>query len=129
MAPSLLLVCGCKDRCFLSFTQIFSHFSHKKCTRFRILQYLCTRNSGFSAVGSALRSGRRGRWFESSNPDCKRKKVTILFSAFIFYVPAGCRRCGVNMSSGLTGSGLLVVVFVVLPPYGLAACRQGLLCV
>ena len=107
----------------------FFAFFLKKCTSFRKLQYLCTRNSGFSAVGSALRSGRRGRWFESSNPDCKRKKVTILFSAFIFYVPAGCRRCGVNMSSGLTGSGLLVVVFVVLPPYGLAACRQGLLCV
>ena len=99
----------------------FFAFFLKKCTSFRKLQYLCTRNSGFSAVGSALRSGRRGRWFESSNPDCKRKKVTILFSAFIFYVPAGCRRCGVNMSSGLTGSGLLVVVFVVLPPYGRTA--------
>ena len=74
MAPSLLLVCGCKDRRFLWFSQVFSHFSWKKCTSFRKLQYLCTRNSGFSAVGSALRSGRRGRWFESSNPDSKRWK-------------------------------------------------------
>ena len=86
MAPSLLLVCGCKDRRFLWFSQVFSHFSWKKCTSFRKLQYLCTRNSGFSAVGSALRSGRRGRWFESSNPDCKRKKVTILFSALLFFI-------------------------------------------
>ncbi len=48
------------------------HFSCRKCTCLKFLVYLCTRKSGFSAVGSALRSGRRGRWFESSNPDSKR---------------------------------------------------------
>ena len=70
----IIAFCECKDRCFLSTTQIFEHFSCQKCTSFRILLYLCTRKSGFSAVGSALRSGRRGRWFESSNPDGKRWK-------------------------------------------------------
>ena len=33
------------------------------------------RNTGFSAVGSALRSGRRGRAFESPNPDCKQERL------------------------------------------------------
>ena len=33
------------------------------------LHYLCTAKSGCSAVGSALRSGRRGRAFESPHPD------------------------------------------------------------
>ncbi len=70
----ILAFCECKDRRFLSISQIFEQFSCQKCTRFRILLYLCTRKSGFSAVGSALRSGRRGRWFESSNPDSKRWK-------------------------------------------------------
>ena len=41
------------------------------------------RPSGFSAVGSALRSGRRVRWFESSNPDQARKgQVTVCHLAF-----------------------------------------------
>ena len=51
--------------------------------------YFCTRirpervsakqkGSGFSAVGSAHVWGARGRWFESSNPDQKRKKVENL---------------------------------------------------
>ena len=31
------------------------------------------RKSGFSSVGSAHVWGARGRWFESSNPDIKRK--------------------------------------------------------
>ena len=31
------------------------------------------KGSGFSAVGSAHVWGARGRWFESSNPDLKRK--------------------------------------------------------
>ena len=70
----VIAFCECKDRRFLSNPQVFEQFSCKKCTRFRFLVYLCTRKSGFSAVGSALRSGRRGRWFESSNPDSKRWK-------------------------------------------------------
>ena len=71
--------CECKDRRFLPILQIFEHFSCKKCTRFRILVYLCTRKSGFSAVGSALRSGRRGRWFESSNPAVERLSLSTAF--------------------------------------------------
>ena len=71
MAPSLLLDCGCKDMPFLLIIQIFEHFFWKKCTSFKKMLYLCTRKTETecSAVGSALRSGRRGRWFESSNPD------------------------------------------------------------
>ena len=83
--------CECKDRRFLPILQIFEHFSCKKCTRFRILVYLCTRKSGFSAVGSALRSGRRGRWFESSNPDSKRWKGCHFLPLFSFH--AGCLGC------------------------------------
>ena len=40
------------------------------------------KRSGFSAVGSVLRSGRRGRWFESSNPDLS--KETGLYTACLF---------------------------------------------
>ena len=78
----ILAFCECKDRRFLSISQIFEQFSCQKCTRFRILLYLCTRKSGFSAVGSALRSGRRGRWFESSNPDSKAVERQRLSTAF-----------------------------------------------
>ena len=44
------------------------------------------KGSGFSAVGSAHVWGARGRWFESSNPDLKRKaeNQTIL-GLFCFY--------------------------------------------
>ena len=40
--------------------------------------------SGFSAVGSALRSGRRGRWFESSNSD-KLDFIVGLFLCLWFF--------------------------------------------
>ena len=39
--------------------------------------------SGCSAVGSALRSGRRGRKFESCHPD----KATIVFRLSLFLYP------------------------------------------
>ena len=49
----------------------------------QFLVYLCivfmtigAKTSGFSAVGSARRSGRWGRWFESSNPDYSPKSGT-----------------------------------------------------
>jgi hypothetical protein len=35
----------------------------------KILKCYIAYQSGCGAVGSALRSGRRGRWFESSHPD------------------------------------------------------------
>ena len=38
-----------------------------------------TNSSGFSAVGSALRSGRRGRAFESPNPDTKQPFAGCFF--------------------------------------------------
>ncbi len=39
------------------------------------------KGSGFSAVGSAHVWGARGRWFESSNPD-QKKKMSIRCSSF-----------------------------------------------
>ena len=52
----------------------------KSCTDYEKNMYLCTRKlkSGCSAVGIALRSGRRGRAFESPHPDSyiqKEKKL------------------------------------------------------
>ena len=46
--------------------QKFAHITKK--------DYLCTAKSGCSAVGSALRSGRRGRAFESPHPDFFKTK-------------------------------------------------------
>lgn len=43
--------------------------------------YICLPKSNFRAVaqpGSALRSGRRGRWFESSLPDTKNEPFRSL---------------------------------------------------
>ena len=65
---------GCKGKCVCITGQIF----RRKIARRREKGYLCGAfanalqrhvASGFSAVGSALRSGRRGRAFESPNPD------------------------------------------------------------
>ena len=51
----------------------FLIFQKKSAKNFVIIKNCITfaslLKSGFSAVGSARRSGRRGRWFESSNPD------------------------------------------------------------
>ena len=66
----------------------------KKFGGFRKTLYLCTRKSrnvcfmhtgsGLSAVGSAHVWGARGRWFESSSPDQrKRLKTTTVFSLFL----------------------------------------------
>ena len=48
--------------------------------------YLCTRfrQSGCSAVGSALRSGRRGRAFESPHPDQKKRCENVSFLHYIW---------------------------------------------
>ena len=48
------------------------------------------RQSGCSAVGSALRSGRRGRAFESPHPDKERQAMKI-----------ACRSCFYNTTNGL----------------------------
>ena len=49
------------------------------------------RNTGFSAVGSALRSGRRGRAFESPNPDCKQERLPKgSLSCLCLFAPGGC---------------------------------------
>ena len=44
------------------------------------------RLSGCGAVGSARRSGRRGRWFESSHPDLftRREHEVLLLSRSVF---------------------------------------------
>ena len=70
------------------------HFLHshkffgEKIIFFHYFYYLCTRKSGCSAVGSALRSGRRGRAFESPHPDnqqgCEVMKW-LINSHFIVY--------------------------------------------
>ncbi len=71
----------------LAFTRQ-QHSSIRQLLRQKFLQfyfflYLCRAiNAGCSAVGSALRSGRRGRWFESSHPDTvkgKRKQHRLPF--------------------------------------------------
>ncbi len=47
----------------------------KVCTFALAFEICLIRQSGCSAVGSALRSGRRGRKFESCHPDRKGVKV------------------------------------------------------
>ena len=46
------------------------------------------KRSGFSAVGSVLRSGRRGRWFESSNPDLFKETGWYAACLFCFLWPS-----------------------------------------
>ena len=46
--------------------------------------YFCSlKTAGCGAVGSALRSGRRGRKFESCHPDGTKKEVTSITSFFV----------------------------------------------
>ena len=85
---ALLSICGCKGRAFLPFLQvkekktfgrekknvIFFSFSQKHCTFApatpqRAFEGIPGNASESSAVGSALRSGRRGRAFESPLSD------------------------------------------------------------
>ena len=70
---------------FFRFRQIFiekiARIS-KKCCTFA----LAFRASGCSAVGSALRSGRRGRAFESPHPDKRRNTEVIVFRLFLLFV-------------------------------------------
>ena len=65
-----------------NFLQIFCEilFDFKK------MPYLCTRKTETecSAVGSALRSGRRGRAFESPHSDTVKDKP-LKFSGFLFF--------------------------------------------
>ena len=68
-------------------------FSHFRMKIFRITlcdyRFLCTfaptikAKSGCSAVGSALRSGRRGRAFESPHPDKSKQKGLIVNPFFV----------------------------------------------
>ena len=57
-------------------------------------QLLSKKGSGFSAVGSAHVWGARGRWFESSNPD-EKKKLKInrlqLLSLFLKVTQYRCK--------------------------------------
>ena len=80
------LICGCKGNILFWFLQIFQQLSFKKAKKktyyLDFSSYFLTfargfriNLSGFSAVGSALRSGRRGRAFESPNPDFYEKYI------------------------------------------------------
>ena len=66
-----------------NFLQIFCQilFGFKK------MIYLCTRKTETecSAVGSALRSGRRGRAFESPHSDRRAADDSISFAALLYY--------------------------------------------
>lgn len=50
-----------------------------------MLRLILGMQSGCSAVGSALRSGRRGRAFESPHPDQKKKRIDF---SILFFVTA-----------------------------------------
>ena len=50
-----------------------------------LLGYNSNMQSGCSAVGSALRSGRRGRKFESCHPDLRKSVETIVSTDFFIY--------------------------------------------
>ena len=45
----------------------------KNCVPLQAISRESQQGSGFSAVGSAHVWGARGRWFESSNPDQKKR--------------------------------------------------------
>ncbi len=92
-----LFLSGCKDMNKILFTQVFQEKYLNICILFIFLKYLCrafltnlgddasihTDRTGCSAVGSALRSGRRGRAFESPHPDKTRDKGLII-NSFLF---------------------------------------------
>ena len=86
-----------------NFLQIFCEilFDFKK------MPYLCTRKTETecSAVGSALRSGRRGRAFESPHSDRERQAVKIACRFFTF-----ANRCkgSVDMAQSENLAALLV---------------------
>ena len=71
---------------------------HKNTKKFRMRFYskksvfLPPKNrTGCGAVGSALRSGRRGRKFESSHPDkCTENTVSTVFFSFNLFPVAFC---------------------------------------
>ena len=65
-----------------NFLQIFCEFLFD----FKKMLYLCTRKTETecSAVGSALRSGRRGRAFESPHSDTVKDKPLIISGLFYF---------------------------------------------
>ena len=85
-----------------NFLQIFCEilFDFKK------MLYLCTRKTETecSAVGSALRSGRRGRWFESSRAD---KRKPLIFKGF-FVLMGEVNKCNCAKTAQS---------FVILPNY------------
>lgn len=72
------------------------------------------RNTGFSAVGSALRSGRRGRAFESPNPDCKQERLPKgSLSCLCLFAPGGCPEPVFSFSKDkLAGLGMIKVAFL-----------------
>ncbi len=72
------------------------------------------RNTGFSAVGSALRSGRRGRAFESPNPDCKQERLPKgSLSCLCLLAPGAAQNPSFLFSKDkLVGLGVIKVAFL-----------------
>ena len=72
------------------------------------------RNTGFSAVGSALRSGRRGRAFESPNPDCKQERLPLgsLSCLCLFALGAAQNPSFLFSKDKLVGLGMIKVAFL-----------------
>ena len=98
MAPSF---CGCKDRVKSLISEINemkmreNNFLWKKLVFLLLVLKIClplqrkrkkqTFQSECSAVGSALRSGRRGRAFESPHSDRRAADDSISFAALSYY--------------------------------------------
>ena len=58
--------------------------------------------SGCSAVGSALRSGRRGRAFESPHPDFKQNKRLVFNRLFAFIAQLVAQKSDTNIMGWLS---------------------------
>ena len=98
MAPSF---CGCKDRVKSLISKInemkmrknkffmkktrFSFVGIENMSTFAAQTKKQTFQSECSAVGSALRSGRRGRAFESPHSDRRAADDSISFAALLYY--------------------------------------------
>ena len=81
-----VLFCECKGMMFFLYVQIFLRKSLKN---FSLLHFCYTfalpKGTECSAVGSALRSGRRGRAFESPHSDKRRQMSKIICRFFFLY--------------------------------------------
>lgn len=93
-----------------NFLQIFCEilFDFKK------MPYLCTRKTETecSAVGSALRSGRRGRAFESPHSD-RRRQTSKIGCRFFFSTFATCCKSAENLKNFILVFCSIIIIFLV----------------